>query len=65
MTVAPEVVKKRPAETAGAAGAVALLAGRLLGITDPDTLVALGIAIGFAPAAITWLVTLIRGPSTG
>ena len=57
---APQVVKNRPAETGGVAAAAGLLLGRLLGITDPDTLVAIGVVVGFVPAAITWLVTLLR-----
>lgn len=55
------LAQNRPAETGGVAGAVGLLIGRLLGIEDPNTLVAIGMVVGFAPAAITWLVTLIRG----
>lgn len=55
------IVSNRPAETGGVAGAAGLLIGRLLGIDDPNTLVAIGMVVGFAPAAITWLVTLIRG----
>lgn len=48
------VAQKRPAETAGVASALALLVGRLLGVDDPDTIVALAIVIGFVPAAVTW-----------
>lgn len=50
----------RPAETGGVAAAVALLISRLLGVDDVDTVVALGVVVGFVPAGITWLVTLIR-----
>ena len=56
-----EKVKERPAESGGLAGAGALLVARLLGVQDPDTIVALGIVFAAAPAGITWLVGLIRG----
>lgn len=52
---------RRPAETGSLAGAAAILVGRLVGIDDPNTLVALTVILGFVPAAITWLVTLRRG----
>jgi hypothetical protein len=55
------LVKTRPAETTAAASAIALLVCKLLGVDDPDVLVALGIVIGFIPAAVTWIVVLIRG----
>ncbi len=61
MAAPKQIVQKRPAETTGAAGSVALLLGRALGIKDPDTLVAIGAVVGILPAAITWLVTTIRG----
>lgn len=53
-------MKKRPAETAGVASAAALLIARLAGIDDPDTIVALGIVVGFIPAGVTWLVETFR-----
>lgn len=56
---------RRPAETGSAAGSVGLLIGRLLGVTDPDTLAALGVVVGLTPAAITWAVTTYRGCGTG
>lgn len=55
-----KLVAARPAETGGIAGSIGLLVGRAAGIKDPDTLVAIGVVLGFVPAAITWLVTLIR-----
>lgn len=55
------VIARRPAETGGVAGALALLICRLLGVDDADTIVALGIVLGFVPAAITWAVELRRG----
>lgn len=57
-----QLVKDRPAEVgAGAAGAVAFLIGRLLGVDDTPTLLALTVVVGVVPAAITWLVNTIRG----
>jgi hypothetical protein len=55
------IPQRRPAETGGVAGSVALLIGRVFGIKDPDTLVAIGVIVGVLPAMITWLVTLARG----
>jgi hypothetical protein len=42
----------RPAESAGIATALAL--------DNDDTITGLAIVIGFVPAAITWLVVLLR-----
>jgi hypothetical protein len=53
-----ETAKRRPAETAGLAGAVGVLAGHLLGIDDPTVLAALAVVVGAIPAAVTWAVTL-------
>lgn len=50
-------MRTRPAETGGVAASLALLVCRLLGVDDADTIVALGIVIGFIPAAITWVVS--------
>jgi hypothetical protein len=54
------VVSNRPAETGAVAAALALLLARILGVDDVDTVTALAIVIGFLPAGITWLVTLIK-----
>jgi hypothetical protein len=50
----------RPAEIAGVTAALAFLLARLLGVTDADTVTALGTVIGFVPAAVTWLVVTLR-----
>lgn len=56
------LVKDRPAEVgAGVAGAVAFLIGRLLGVDDTPTLLALTVTVGAVPAGITWLVNTVRG----
>lgn len=54
------LVKARPAEAGGVAGYAALLIARAAGVTDADTILALAGVVAFAPAAITWFVTLIR-----
>lgn len=54
-------LQNRPAESGGIAGAVALLIAHLLGVNDPATIVALAVVVGFIPAAITWIVVLVRG----
>jgi hypothetical protein len=55
-----QAVQRRPAETAGAAGAVSLLVAHLLGVTDATTITSLAVVLGFVPAGVTWLVTLIK-----
>jgi hypothetical protein len=54
------IVKRRPAETAGIASALAVLVAKLLGVDDSDVIVALAVVIGFIPAAITFVVELTR-----
>ena len=56
-----KIVRRRPAETGGVAGALALLVARAAGVDDPNMIVALATVFGFAPAGVTWLVELIRG----
>ena len=53
--------QRRPAEVSGLAGAVAILLAGLLGVTDPATIVALGVIVGALPAVVTWAVELLRG----
>lgn len=47
----------RPAETAGGAGAFATLAAVAFGVTDPNTIAAIGVAAGLLPGAVTFLRT--------
>jgi hypothetical protein len=57
------VLANRPAETtSGVAGAVAALVAYFTHITDPAIVAALVVVVGFVPAAVTWLVTLLRRP---
>ncbi len=53
-------VRKRPAETAGIAGALALVVCRALGVDDADVMMALGVLFASLPAGVTWLVELLR-----
>lgn len=52
--------QRRPAETAGLAGAVVVLIVHVAGVTDPDAIAALAVVVGALPGAVTWLVTLRR-----
>jgi len=56
----PNTAQRRPAESAGLAGAIAVLIGYLLGVDDPAVLAALAIVVGAVPAAVTTLVVLRR-----
>lgn len=55
------LLERRPAETGGVASALALLLAYVFGVDDPGVIVAIGVVIGFVPAAITWCVELARG----
>ena len=56
-----KLVQKRPAETATpVAMVVALLIAKLLGVEDADTVAYLAVVVAFVPAAVTWLVELVR-----
>lgn len=55
-----DLPQHRPAEVSGVAGSVAILVAHLLGVTDPSTIVALGVVVGALPAVVTWLVVLRR-----
>ena len=57
--------KRRPAEVSGLAGSAAILLAHVLGVTDPATIVALGVIVGAVPAAVTWLVELRRSKTPG
>jgi hypothetical protein len=59
MTNLPE---QRPAELGGAAGSVAILLAWALGVDDAGIIAAIGVVVGFVPAAITWTVTTVRRP---
>ncbi len=48
--------KSRPAETAGLAGAVAVLVAWAAGVDQPAVIAAIGVVVGALPAAVTWVV---------
>ena len=54
----------RPAESGGVAAAIAVLIAYFAGLDNPGVIAALAAVVGFIPAAVTWIVTLIRGPSS-
>ncbi len=58
---AAKTVGRRPAESAGVAGSIALLVARIFGVKDPDTILAGAVVIGWLPAAVTWLNGLHKG----
>lgn len=56
--------RTRPAETtAGVAAALSVLLCAIFGVDDPVVYGALVIVIGFLPAVITWIVTMVRDPN--
>ncbi len=56
---------QRPAESAGVAASVAVLIVTALGVDDPKVYAALVVVVGFVPAAVTFLVELVRGRRAG
>ena len=56
-----DIIKSRPAETAmPIATVIAALIAKLLGVEDTDTILYLALALSFVPAAVTWIVVLMR-----
>jgi len=56
-----KIVKNHPAETAmPIATVLAALIAKLLGVKDTDTILYLALVLSFIPAAITWVVELVR-----
>ena len=49
-------MKRRPAETAGVGGGLAVAVALLLGLDDPEVLAAAAVLIGAVPAVVTLLV---------
>lgn len=47
---------KRPAESAGVAGAIAALIARITGVSDPDTITYIAVGVGIVPALVTFVV---------
>jgi len=58
-----DTVKNHPAETAmPIATVLAALIAKLAGVEDTDTILYLALALSFIPAAVTWVVNLVRKP---
>lgn len=53
------IVQRRPAETGGTIGATVSLLLLAFGV-DPTIAAAIAVAAGYAPAVITWIVTLVK-----
>ena len=58
-------LRKRPAESAGLASAVAVLIVTALGLDDPQVFAALVVVVGAVPAVVTYGVELFRKPPSG
>jgi hypothetical protein len=61
MTGPVDLVKSRPAETA--APVTTIIAGlfaKMLGVEDTETILYLAVVLSFVPAAVTWMVELMR-----
>lgn len=57
---------RRPAEITSVAGAYAFLALYLLDrVDDPKLLLAAVVVVGHLPAAVTWIVSTLRGERRG
>ena len=61
MSTPVDLVKNRPAETAmPIATVLAALIAKLAGVEDTDTILYLALALSFIPAAVTWVVELVK-----
>jgi hypothetical protein len=61
-----DVVKNHPAETAmPIATVLAALIARLIGVEDTDTILYLALVLSFVPAAVTWIVELVKREPDG
>jgi len=66
MSTPVDIVKSRPAESAmPIATVLAALIAKLAGVEDTDTIFYLALALSFVPAAVTWVVELIRREPDG
>jgi hypothetical protein len=64
MNTPVDLVKNRPAETAmPIATVLAYLIAKLFDVDDPDTVFYMALVISFVPAAVTWMVVLLRKKS--
>lgn len=66
MSKSVDLIKSRPAEAAmPIATVLAALIAKLAGVEDTDTIFYLAIALSFIPAAVTWVVELMRREPDG
>jgi hypothetical protein len=66
MSTPVEIAKSRPAETAmPIATVLAALIAKLLGVEDTDTIFYLALVLSFIPAAVTWVVELMKREPNG
>jgi hypothetical protein len=66
MSTPVDIVKSRPAESAmPIATVLAALIAKLAGVEDTDTIFYLALALSFVPAAVTWIVELVRREPDG
>ena len=64
MATPVEIIKSRPAEAAmPIATVLAALIAKVSGVEDTDTILYLALALSFVPAAVTWIVELVRKKS--
>lgn len=61
MSTPVDIIKSRPAESAmPIATVLAALIAKLAGVEDTDTILYLALALSFIPAAVTWVVELVK-----
>ena len=66
MSTPVDLVKTRPAETAmPIATVIAALIAKLAGVEDTDTILYIALALSFIPAAVTWIVELVKREPNG
>ena len=64
MATPVNIIKSRPAETAmPIATVLAALIAKLAGVEDTDTILYIALALSFIPAAVTWVVELMKSKS--
>jgi len=61
-----DLAKSRPAETAmPIATVIAALISKAIGVEDTDTIFYIALLISFVPAAVTWIVELMKREPNG
>jgi hypothetical protein len=58
------IIQQHPAETVmPIATVIAALIAKALGVADTDTILYIALALSFLPAAITWIVNMVKSKS--